>query len=255
MSVIRKIVTIGGGDMRRGETAAIDREIVRLSGKNSPRLLFIPTASSDSEGYCRAVQKNFGGKLRCRVDLLLLLSERPSKSEIARKILGADIIYVGGGNTLKMMRLWRRLGVDRLLRRAYHRGAVLCGLSAGSICWYEAGHSDSMSFYNPKRWRYVRVRGLGLIKGLHCPHYDGRTRGAPRRSDFQKMVGKTGETGIALDNRCALEFIDSRFYRVISAKRGAAAYKLRRAGGRITEERIDEKRALSPVSELYQRGS
>jgi dipeptidase E len=107
----------------------------------------------------------------------LLIKEQPSKEQTRRKILSADIIYVGGGNTLQMMRVWRRLGIDKLLKKAYENGTVLCGISAGSICWFDSGHSDSMSFYSPKNWKYTNVRGLGLIRGIHCPHYNGTTRG------------------------------------------------------------------------------
>src|SRR5438046_671605 len=106
----KTIVAIGGGKIRTRGTAPIDREIIRLSNKKNPRLLFIPTASSDAELYWRRVQEYFGGYLKCKTDVLFLIQERPSKSEIRKKILSADIVYVGGGNTLKMMRLWRRLG-------------------------------------------------------------------------------------------------------------------------------------------------
>jgi dipeptidase E len=133
----RTIVAIGGGEIRTRGTVAIDREIIRLSNKKSPKLLFIPTASSDSEIYWQAVQEYFGKFLKCRTDVLFLIKERPSKEQIRRKISTADIIYVGGGNTLMMMRLWRRLGVDKLLVSAYENGTVLSGTvrarSAGSI--------------------------------------------------------------------------------------------------------------------------
>ena len=79
-----------------------------------------------------------------------------------------------------MMRRWRRLGVDALLREAYERGAVLCGVSAGAICWFDSGHSDSRSFYS-EDWNYIAVTGMGLVEGLACPHYNGETDGAPRR--------------------------------------------------------------------------
>jgi dipeptidase E len=149
----RMIVAIGGGNIRTRATLPIDREIIRLAGKRNPKLLFIPTASSDSEEYWKHVQEYFGGFLKCRTDVLFLIKEHPSREEIRKKILSADIIYVGGGNTLLMMRVWRRLGVDRLLRSAYENGTVLSGISAGSICWFDSGHSDSMSFYNPRSWK------------------------------------------------------------------------------------------------------
>src|SRR6266446_4706617 len=103
------IVAIGGGEIRTRGTAPIDREIIRLSHKKNPRLLFIPTASSDFERYCKHAQEYFGTFLKCKTDVLFLIKEQPSKERIRRKILSADIIHVGGGNTLQMMRTWRRL--------------------------------------------------------------------------------------------------------------------------------------------------
>ena len=121
----KTIVAIGGGEIRTRGTAAIDREIIRLSRKKHPKLLFIPTASSDSERYWKRVQEYFGAFLKCKTDVLFLIKEQPSYEQIRRKIASADIIYVGGGNTLQMMRLWRRLGVGKLLISAYENGTVL----------------------------------------------------------------------------------------------------------------------------------
>jgi dipeptidase E len=175
------IVAIGGGEIRTKGTAPIDQELIRLAKKKHPMLLFIPTASSDSDRYWKHIQEYFGEFLKCRTDVLFLIKEQPSREQIRRKISSADIIYVGGGNTLLMMRIWRRLGVDHLLKGAYENGTVLAGISAGSICWVDSGHSDSMSFYNPRKWKYINVRGLGLLKGIHCPHYNSMTRGIPPR--------------------------------------------------------------------------
>jgi len=173
------IVAIGGYKRNRGEKGEpfdtplkIDKQIVELTGKQQPKVLFIPTASSDDAGYVRAIHEVYGEKLGCTVDVLRLISEKPTHAEIATKIRWADIIYVGGGNTLMMMNLWRRLGVDKLLKEAYARGAVCCGVSAGSICWFEYGVSDSRQFKNKSSHEYIRVSGLGLLKGMHCPHYD-----------------------------------------------------------------------------------
>jgi len=232
----KTIVAIGGGDIRTRGTAAIDREIVRLSKKKHPKLLFIPTASSDSEEYWKHVQEYFGKFLKCKTDVLFLIREHPSKEQIRRKILGADIIYVGGGNTLMMMRLWRRLGVARLLISAYENGTVLTGISAGSICWFDSGHSDSMSFYNPRKWKYINVKGLGLIRGTHCPHYNSMTLGIPRRKHFRDMIRKTGGIGIAIENNCAIEFIDGRFHKVIRSKNYSRAYRVYKSGGEVVAE-------------------
>ena len=249
----RAIVAIGGGMIRTRGTEPIDREIIRLSNKKNPKLLFIPTASSDSEIYWERVQKYFGKFLKCQTGVLYLIEKRPSQREIERKIGWADIVYVGGGNTLMMMRLWRRLGVDKLLKAAYENGTVLAGISAGSICWFDSGHSDSMAFYNPKKWKYIQVKGLGLIRGIHCPHYNSRTLGVPRRKHFQDMIRKTGGVGIAIENNCAIEFIDGRFYRVITSKDYARAYRVYKEGGRVVAERIRQEKGLAPVEGLYGR--
>jgi dipeptidase E len=249
----RAIVAIGGGLIRTRGTAAIDRELVRLANKRHPKLLFIPTASSDSEPYWNQVQAYFGEFLKCGTDVLWLINQRPSRDQIRRKILSADIIYVGGGNTLFMLRLWRRLGVDELLRSAYERGVVLSGISAGSICWFDSGHSDSMSFYDPHHWQYINVRRLGFIPGIHCPHYNSTSCGIPRRNHFRAMIRKAGGIGIALENNCAIEFIDGRFYKVIASKSDARAYKLFNHAGDVVVERIPQETALAPIASLLRR--
>jgi dipeptidase E len=158
---MKAIVAIGGGNIRNKSTLMIDREIIRLSGKIQPKLLFIGTAMSDAEKYWFHIQRYFGEHLGCKTDVLMLLKEKRTKKETRKKILSADIIYVGGGNTLMMMRVWRRLGIDRLLKQAHEKGIVLSGISAGSICWFESGHSDSLSFTNPKKWKYINVHVMG----------------------------------------------------------------------------------------------
>jgi dipeptidase E len=250
----KAIVAIGGGNVRTRGTAAIDREIIRLSGKKHPKLLFIPTASSDAERYWTNVQKYFGGFLKCRTDVLFLLRKRLSKAQIRRKVLSADIVYVGGGNTLMMMRVWRRLGVDRILKQAYEKGIVLSGMSAGSICWFESGHSDSLSFYHPRKWEFINVKGLGLIKGLHCPHYNSMTLGVPRRRHFRDMIRKTGGTGIAIENNCAMEFINGRFYKVLVSKSYARAYLVCKRDGEVVSEQIRRQKGLAPLNALFAIG-
>lgn len=246
-------MAIGGGEIRTRGTAAIDREIIRLSGKRNPKVLFIPTASSDSERYWKHVQEYFGRFLKCKTDVLFLMDGEISQKQIRNKILSADIVYVGGGNTLHMMRVWRRFGVDKLLKAAYEKGTVLSGISAGAICWFESGHSDSMSFYNPRKWKYINVKGLGLIKGIHCPHYNSMTIGVPRRKHFRDMIRKIGGIGIAIENNCAIEFIDSRFYKVITSKSYARAYKVYKSGGKVISEQIGQEKRLAPIERLNRR--
>lgn len=248
----KNIIAIGGGHVHLLETLAIDKEIIRLSKKKHPRLLFVPTASSDSEKYVREITKVYDKKLGCKVDCLLLLRDRPNKTVIREKILSADIIYVGGGNTLKMMKLWRKLGVDTLLRTAHNKGAVLCGVSAGAICWFEFGHSDSMSFYHPHNWDYIRVKCLGFFKGLLCPHFNGQTKGIKRKKSFSQMIEKVGGQGIAIDNSAAI-VIRNNSFRVINSKPNAKAYKLWKKDGRIATASIEPQKEFSPIRDLYSK--
>lgn len=153
----------------------IDKEIVRLSGKKKPNVLFVPTASLDSKKYVEVIGDVYKKKLGANYDALLLYTDKPSKNEIHSKVSWADIIYVGGGNTLKMLKKWKRAGLDNILKRAYEQGKILCGASAGSICWFEFGVSDSLHFYDKKETKYIKVRGLGILPGVHCPHFKSTT--------------------------------------------------------------------------------
>ncbi len=251
-----KIVAIGGGDLSALVTEPIDRVIMELAPKRSsaarPNALFIPTASSDSVEYWEAFDQAYRVAYGCDTDVLYLLGAIPDPEDTARKIGRADIIYVGGGNTLKMMRRWRRLGVDTLLREAHERGAVLCGVSAGAICWFDSGHSDSMSFYKPDDWDYIAVTGMGLVSGLACPHYNGETDGIPRRQSFHDMVKKRGGMGIAIDNDCAIAFVEDG-YKVLSASPDAAAYTLFVQEGEVVEKAIALSEEYLPTVNLYQR--
>ena len=246
------IVAIGGGDLRTLATEPIDREIIRLSGKPSPNVLFIPTASSDSIEYWETFDSVYCANYGCSTNVLYLLGRAPLPEVIAENIRWADIIYVGGGNTLKMMRRWRRLGVDDLLRTAFADDKVLCGVSAGAICWFELGHSDSMSFYNPDDWSYIAVTGMGLLSGLACPHYDGDTNGVPRRQDLHEMLKRKGGYGLAIDNDCAVAFTDDS-YRVVSANGTACAYALSVERGQVIEHKLSTTTDYLPIQTLHER--
>ena len=249
---MKKIVAIGGGEIGRPgfpiETIKIDKEIIKLTGKKNSKLLFIPTASSDSESYYEIVKNYFGKKLDCRTDVLYLIKEKLSKKEIREKILKSDIVYVGGGDTLKMMKIWRKNGVDKALKEAYQKGIILSGLSAGSICWFKWGNSDSRRFANPKA-DLIKVSGLGLINALHCPHYDLEKN---RRVDLKKMMKKISGVAIAIDNCCAIEVIDNK-YRIISSKPSANAYKVYWKDNKYYEEVIKKEEKLKPLNNLLKK--
>lgn len=250
--MIKKIIAIGGGEIGRPgfpvETIVIDKEIIKLTGKKNPKLLFIPTASIDSEGYYKIVEKHFGKRLGCKIDVLYLVKNILTKKEIGDKILKSDIIYVGGGNTLKMMQIWRKLGVDKILIKAYQKGVVMSGVSAGSICWFKYGNSDSRKFVNSNAG-LIKVTGLGLINALHCPHYDSE---AYRKVDLEKMMKKTSGIAIALDNCCALEVLDDK-YRIISSKKTANAYKVYWKANKYYKEVIKKEKDLKPLSQLLSK--
>jgi dipeptidase E len=249
MKKVRKIIAIGGGHIGKPghpvETTQIDKEIIRLTGKKNPKLLFIPTASSDSESYYEIVKKHFGKRLGCKIDVLCLIKNKPDIKEIKTKILTADIIYVGGGNVIKMMKIWRKLGVDKLLKQAYEKGIVLSGLSAGSICWFKYGNSDSRKFNNPEAG-YIKVSGLDLINTLHCPHYDTEKG---RRPSLKKMMQKTSGVAIAIDNCCAIEIIDDKF-RIIDSRSSANAYKVYWKGNTYHEEIIKKEKEFKLLKDL-----
>jgi dipeptidase E len=228
---MKHIVAIGGGEIGRPgypiETTDIDKQIISLSGKDNPVVLFLPTASTDSTGYYEVFNQHYGKRLGCNVTVLNLYS-KPAKSTIERTIADADIIYVGGGNTLKMMMLWRRMGVDKLLANAYENGTVLCGLSAGAICWLKGGLSDSRSFSRGgKVWNYINVHGLDLEDLLICPHYDVELGRPPA---LKKMLEGTKKVAIALDNCSAIEIQDDTF-RILRSKQSAKAYKVQWSAG------------------------
>ena len=247
-----KIIAIGGGEIGRPgypiETTNIDKEIIKLSGKKKPKVLFIPTASSDSKGYCDVFTKHFGTRLGCKVNILYLVNNRPSHKLICEAILNADIIYVGGGNTLKMMNIWRKLGLDEILFKAAERGIILSGLSAGSICWFKYGNSDSRKFKN-KNAGLIKVSGLGMINALNCPHYDFEPE---RKADLKKMMQKTPGVALALDNCCALEVVDSK-YKIISSKPIANAYKVYWKSGEYKKELIKKERYFKPLNLLLDK--
>lgn len=228
-----KIVAIGGGELALDETRLIDEYIVKLAGKPEPRLLFIPTASSDAAGYIETVEDKFGA-LGCEVDSLCLISESYDDAEIRDKIFSADIIYVGGGDTDLMMQKWREFKVDDYLREAYTKGIILSGLSAGSICWFDFGHSDSISYRNKGQWDFIRVYGLGLIPAAHAPHYNEEGR-----EGFDAMVLEERCSGIALEDNVALLEIDGE-YEIIKADKNRKAYLLWAQDGRLEKIELPE---------------
>lgn len=180
-----KIVAIGGGENGRPgtkyETEQIDKEIIRLSGKKHPKVLFIPPPTQFQEDYFKVMKKVFV-RLGCEISPLYLSNPKPNKKELENNILGSDIIYVGGGNTLKMLKYWRKHGIDTILKKAAKQDIVLSGLSAGAICWFRTGCSDSRKFTNPEAG-LIKIKALDYVPALYCPHYDVES---DRKPDLKK---------------------------------------------------------------------
>lgn len=239
------IFAIGGGEIRDLETFAIDRKVVESTGKKNPKALFIPTASDEPQGYIDSFNYVYGEKLECNTGVLLLLEGKTSTEEARKKIMDADIIHVGGGNTRKMLQVWEKYGVDISLIEAYENGKILSGLSAGSICWFKSGHSDSNSFDSGNGWNYVKIEGLNLIDAIHCPHYN---EGA-REEGFNEMILEYDEIGIAIDNNCAIEFKDN-YYKIHKSDIQSKAYKIYQVDGKIIREELNNTSGYKLIKEL-----
>ena len=211
-----KLICIGGGEIPRikngiqlpYETKEIDEEIVRLSQKQNPKLLFIGTASSNSYDYFLVIKELFE-KLGCSVSNLDLLKENLDMEQVKEDILNTDIIYVGGGNTKFMLEKWRTLGVDNLLLEAYNKGIVCSGLSAGSYCWF--------------KYNYNLLEGIGIVNAVNCVHYEQKDM--ETKNKFYNVIKEKGLDGIALENCVALEIIDGEM-KIIKSDSSKNAYKI-----------------------------
>lgn len=225
-----QIVAMGGGGFSmEPDNPLLDQYVLAQTGKRRPAVCFLPTASGDADGYVVKFYSAFG-KLPCRPTHLSLF--RPP-ADLAAFILSQDAIYVGGGNTRSMLALWREWRLDRILRKAWRQGVVLAGISAGSICWFEQGLTDSVP------GKLTALPCLGLLGGSNCPHYDGEAR---RRPAYQRMI-KSGrmEAGLAADDGVALHFTGKRLAHVVSSRPRAAAYRVKKTAGGVAETTIAPK--------------
>ncbi len=235
----RHIVALGGGGfLMETERSALDDYVLAQASAGSrglPRVCFVATASGDSVAAIEKFYAAFTPE-RARASHLALFRMETKRDSIAEQLLAQDVIYVGGGNTANMLAVWRIHGVDRALRRAWNAGIVLAGVSAGMICWFEDGVTDS--FGRPLR---ALGDGLGFLKGSACPHYDGES---DRRAAFHAMArGKTrggrARGGWAADDGCALHFMGTRLHAVVSSKRRPGAYRVERGDRGVVETRIE----------------
>lgn len=222
----RKILIAGGGFRTK-----FIGYMAQLTGKARPRVCYLPTASADSEqaiiGFYQScaplavephVQRSF----------IESLSQTQGWDEV---LLSMDAIVVSGGNTLNQQAIWKAQGIDVVLREAWNRGIVLGGASAGSLCWFEEGTTDS----RPKALSIVKC--LGFLPGSHSPHYDAE---AGRRPLYHKLIG-SGEMkpGYACDNDAGLYFEDTTVKRVVATREGAKCYHVSAVGGVVTEKVLE----------------
>ncbi len=240
-----KIIAIGGGSVRDGETEAIDRELVRLAGVPNPKLLFIPTASSDAEDYILGVARAYSA-LGCRVNALRLLSADADPAIAAEKIEASDLIYVGGGNTKMMLEIWRTLGVDVALRNHLEAGKPAGGLSAGSICWFRMGNSDWPVYEGIPGVNTAPIAGLAFYDLVVCPH---TKREVHRLAEFREMMKVVGGVGLGLDDGCAIQIIDDQ-YRILASSPDAVAHRIEWKDAQLIEQIFTPHDDFRPLSKL-----
>lgn len=222
----RQIIAMGGGGfLMEPWNPLLDLYILKQSGKEKPKVCFIGTASGDAQNGIDRFYANFK-KLTCTPSHLSLF--RGHTAEIEKFILDQDVLYVGGGNTRNLLTLWKDWGVDTAIRKAYETGTVLAGVSAGSICWFEQGVTDSIP------GRLSSLKCLGWLKGSNCPHYDGE---AERRPSYHRLL-KSGEIlpGLATEDGVAVHFINEEIKGFVSSRPEKKAYSLNLKNGESVEE-------------------
>lgn len=225
----RNIIAIGGAAFSdEPGSSLLDQYILKQSPKKTPNICFIPTASGDSEDYIKRFYRAFERQDCKPTHLSLFRGETP---EIEKLILDQDVIFVGGGNTRNLLTLWRDWGVDRFVRKAYERGTVLAGSSAGSICWFEQGVTDSVP------GSLTSLNALGWLKGSNCPHYDTEKN---RRPSFHKLL-KEGKiiSGIATEDCVGAHYVNEELYQYVSFAEGKKAYNLTTQGPEVVEKSIE----------------
>lgn len=228
-----KIVCIGGGEIKDFETEPIDKYIVELTGKTNPACLLIPTACKDYPDYIEQVRVQYE-KLGCTFSSLNLVTGKLAKEQIEAEIFAADIIYVGGGNTIYMLGIWEEYGLKEPLLKAYSRGCVMTGLSAGGICWCNAGHSYIRQRDEQGNKIFKLLDGFSLIDICFCPHYD-----EAERACFDRMIEGRTDTCIALENKTALVYVDGK-RSIIKADKSKRAFIVKNTQGIITKTEIGE---------------
>ena len=209
---MRQVIAIGGGGFAAGD-AALDDYVVAATAAARPRVCFVPTASGDHP----AVERSLAALPPARFETSILRLFDREVADLEAFLTSQDLVYVGGGNTLSMLAVWRAHGVDRALRAAYEAGVVMAGVSAGANCWFEACTTDSFQLGRAD----PLVDGLGFVAGSFTPHYDGEEA---RRPAVQMLVGSgTLPPGYACDDFAAVHLVDEALHAALAWRDGATA--------------------------------
>jgi dipeptidase E len=223
-----QIVALGGGgfSMER-DSSLLDDYVLSLIDSPRPRVCFLPTASGDADHYVVRFYRRFSPG--CEASHVSLFRRDQGtggvEDDLATHLLAQDLIYVGGGNVVSMLGAWRAYGLDEILRKAWRKGIVLCGPSAGSLCWFDEALS---AFHGAPR----SVQGLGLLPYSNCVHYDAEPA---RRAEYHRFVGDGMRPGFAVEDGVALHFRRTRLQQVVSSRPNGCAYRVEHTGDGVVE--------------------
>jgi dipeptidase E len=224
-SIPKQIIAMGGGGFSmEPENPSLDKYILGLSKKEKPKICFLPTASGDSDRYTVRFYSAFMQQPCTPFHLSLF---NPHTADIKSFVLEQDIIYVGGGNTKNLITIWKEWGLDNILKEAWESGVILCGLSAGSLCWYEEGLTDSI----PGQISVLKC--IGLLKGSHSPHYSQEPERRPAYHRF--LSAGLISPGYAADDGVGLHYIEDKLEKIVSSRPHAKAYRLEKVGETVKE--------------------
>ena len=227
MNKVGDIIAIGGGGFGRNpKQPVIEKYIIEQSTAEKPNVCFIPTASAEDSAYIVNFYTAFS-RLNCSPMHTNFFQRTPRLDSIINK---QDIIYVGGGNTKSMLAVWQEWKLDKLLVKAYKRGAILCGVSAGAICWFEKGITDSWAS------NLNIMDCLGFLKGCCCPHYDGEANRRPSVEKF--LIDSKIDSCFALDDGAALHYKNGQIHTAVSFYKGAHAYKVNVKNGTVCHQTL-----------------
>ncbi len=221
----KQIIAIGGGGFGRtpGE-GLIEKYILDQSEKDVPNICFIPTATGDNEAYKVNYYSTFS-KLDCSPSHLDFFKRTPDLKEL---ILKQDVIFVGGGNTKSMLAVWKDWGLDLLLKEAYEKGVIMSGVSAGAICWFDQGITDSWA-------EDLKVMDcLGFIEGACCPHYDEEPQRKPSLNKF--ITEKVLKSCHAVDGGCALHIEDEKEFKSVVFSENKNSFLVEMKDNKVAEK-------------------